>query len=55
MSCDSSITHTSLMIALLLIEAWLGKTQKTKSGSILESVFNICSSLVKRKQKQTGE
>jgi hypothetical protein len=28
-------------IVVLLVEGWLGKTEKVKSGSILESIFNV--------------
>lgn len=28
-------------VVVLLIESWLGKTNKTKSGSILELFYNI--------------
>jgi hypothetical protein len=32
-----------------LIEAWLGKTERVKSGSVLELVFNLVRSLFGRK------
>lgn len=28
-------------VLVLAIEAWLGKTNKTKSGSLLELIYNI--------------
>lgn len=28
-----------ILLAILILEAWLGKTQKVKAGSILELVF----------------
>ncbi len=38
--------------AWLLLEAWLGKTDKTKSGSTLELVYNTFKAIFKRSQDQ---
>ena len=34
---------------VLAVEAWLGKTDKVKSGSLLELVFSIVISIFKKK------
>lgn len=36
-------------IAVLLLESWLGKTNKTKSGSILELIINLIIAMFRRK------
>lgn len=41
----SNYQHIAVIIAVALLEYWLGKTDKTKSGSIIEFLINI---LVKR-------
>lgn len=39
-------------ICYLILEAWLGKTDKTKSGSVLELIYNIGKSILARKPKE---
>lgn len=36
---NDSLTNSIIILLILILEAWLGKTQKTKSGSILELLF----------------
>ncbi len=42
--------HFLIILVVALFEAWLGKTDKVKSGSIIELIFNIVASILKRKK-----
>jgi hypothetical protein len=49
------VPHYVVIVAVALIEYWLGKTEKTKSASILELIFNLGKSIVtKTKGKING-
>lgn len=46
--CDlSQWQHYSIIIIIALIELWLGKTRKTKSGSLIELIFNLIIGLIR--------
>lgn len=34
-----------IQVVLMLVEAWLGKTEKVKSGSILELIWSLIKSV----------
>lgn len=38
---QNAIIITVAQLSYMLIEAWLGKTEKVQSASVLELVFNI--------------
>ena len=40
-----------LTIIGLVLEAYLGKTNKTKSGSILELIFNLIIAMMRKKKE----
>ncbi len=58
-SQDQWIGFGVVLISNALIEYWLGKTDKTKSGSILEALANVAKSmgnnLMKKKENQNGQ
>lgn len=35
------IAGLSLTIGILILEAWMGKTDKVRAASILEAIFNV--------------
>lgn len=41
-----------LTIIGLVLEAYLGKTNKTKSGSILELIFNLIIAIMRKKKEK---
>ena len=43
--------HFAVILIIALIEAWLGKTERVKSGSILELIIRLMISVFK-KEKQ---
>lgn len=43
----TDLKHAAILIAVMLVESWMGKTDKIKSGSILELVLNSVLSLGK--------
>jgi hypothetical protein len=49
MECSGDWKQMSAFAGLLIVEAWLGKTNKIKSSSTLELLVNLGLSLVKRK------
>ena len=44
-----------IMLVKELFEYWLGKTPKTKSGSVLELILRLLTGLFKKKDPQTKE
>jgi len=44
--------HIFVIILVAVIEYWLGKTSKTKSGSIIELILNIFDSMMSRFKKK---
>ena len=46
-NCD--LKHLGVLFAVMLIESWLGKTDKLKSGSIIELSARIILSILKTK------
>lgn len=53
MICElNNYQHVSVIILVAVIEYWLGKTNKTKSGSIIELVLNIFDSMMSRFKKK---
>lgn len=53
MSCEATNSiYIILTIAGMLLEFWLGKTEKTKSASIIELIINIILKLFKLKKKE---
>ncbi len=40
--------HLLLILSYSVLEAWLGKTEKMKSSSVLELIFNLLLAGVKR-------
>lgn len=44
----SPTQHVLVILAVLAWEAWLGRTDKTKSGSTLELILNTAKSLFNR-------
>jgi hypothetical protein len=48
-SCvDISWQFVALTIACSLIEAWLGKTDKVKAASILELIWNVIKTVLRK-------
>ena len=45
----NDIIGAAIGAGVLAVEAWLGKTDKVKSGSLLELVFNIVISIFKKR------
>lgn len=43
--------HYSVILIVALIEMWLGRTSKTKSGSLIELAINLVRSMVERMKK----
>lgn len=39
--------HFAIFLIVALVEMWLGRTQRTKSGSILELILNLIISIPK--------
>lgn len=46
----SDLIHLCLLILILAIENWLGKTKRVRSGSILELFFDLIKILINRKK-----
>lgn len=45
---DNQWLHAAVLFSVLAIEAWLGKTVKTKSSSTLELIFRLTVALFAR-------
>ena len=43
--------HYSVILIVALVEMWLGRTSKTKSGSLIELLINFIRSMVERMKK----
>lgn len=41
----------AIPVVVLVLESWLGRTSKTKSGSILELIYNIVLALSGRRKE----
>jgi hypothetical protein len=53
-SCDvPSLKHLAILIAIMAIESWMGKTDKIKSGSLLELGARLVLDLLKSIFKRT--
>lgn len=53
MTCEvTNFIYIFLTIAGMLLEFWLGKTEKTKSASIIELIINIIFKVFKLKKKE---
>jgi len=54
--CGAEKSHWILLVmaGLSVLEAWLGKTEKTKSGSVLELILNLVVSITKRIFRKEG-
>lgn len=51
--CDLSHFQNAIIVFIIaLIEYWLGRTQKTKSGSLLELIFNLIIGLIRAFKKK---
>lgn len=49
MDCSTDWKHASVLVGVLILESWLGKTNRIKSASTIELLVNLGLSLVKRK------
>lgn len=44
----SDLVNLGLLLGYALLEAWLGKTKRTESGSLVELLFRLAARAVKR-------
>lgn len=51
----SIIIFSVISLVGMLLEAWVGKTDKIKAGSILELLFNLVLGAVKKLINKKGE
>lgn len=47
--------HAIIILIVMLFETWLGRTNKTKSGSLLELIFNLLLVLPKKLKKENKD
>lgn len=43
--------HAGIILLVMLFEAWLGKTKRTQSASILELIINLVAAMGRRLKK----
>lgn len=51
--CSLEVPHYALIIGGIvyaILEAWLGKTDKVRSGSVVELIINLIAAIMRRKK-----